>query len=325
MSRRPAIWISWERHRRSRDLACALSVPLHEIVSGGHRLWRGASCAARTVWLLLRVRPSLLFVQNPSVQLAYIACRLKPLLGYTLVVDRHSNFDFADTEHGLFNHLSNYTMRKADLTIVTNEAVAGLVQRKGGQVLILPDLLPSLRPSPPALPEAGTRIVYICSFLPDEPVEEMLGAAARLGQDFHVYVTGRVAKGFQTLTRAAPANVTFTGFLPEEEYVSLLSAADIVVVLTKRENTLLCGAYEGVSLRKPLVLSNHAVLRSYFKKGVVLTENAPDSIEAAIRKAARERDRLGAELAEFVPELKADWATRFERLKTRLGLADAAA
>jgi glycosyltransferase involved in cell wall biosynthesis len=174
------------------------------------------------------------------------------------------------------------------------------------------------------LPEARTRVVYVCSFLSDEPVEEMLGAAARLGEDFRVFVTGRVTKEFESLARSAPPSVTFTGFIPEEEYVSLLSAADVVVALTKRENTLLCGAYEGVSLRKPLVLSNQAVLRSYFKKGVVLTENSPDSLEAAIRKAARERDRLGAELAELVPELKADWASRFERLKARLGLADAA-
>ena len=325
MSGRRAIWISWERHRRSRELARALSIPLYEIISAGPRIWRRLICATRTVWLLVCARPSLLFVQNPSVQLAYIAGRLKPLLGYTLVVDRHSNFDFADTEHGLFNHLSNYTIRKADLTIVTNEVVAGLVEGKGGRALVLQDLLPALRPCAPAPPDARTRVVYICSFLPDEPVEEMLGAAGRLGEDFHVYVTGRATKEFEDLARSARPGLTFTGFIPEEEYVSLLCAASVVVVLTKRENTLLCGAYEGVSLRKPLVLSNQVVLREYFKKGVVLTENAPDSIEAAIRKAARERDRLGAELAELVPELKADWASRFEGLKSRLGLANAAA
>jgi glycosyltransferase involved in cell wall biosynthesis len=322
---RRALWVSWERHRRSRELARALSIPLSEIVVAGPRLWRSSSCAARTVWLLLRVRPSLLFVQNPSVQLTYLACRLKPLLGYTLVVDRHSNFNFADTEHGFFNHLSNYTLRTADLTIVTNETVAGIVQGKGGRTLVLQDILPTLRPRPLAMPKSRVRIVYICSFLPDEPVEEMLGAARRLGDEFQICVTGRVPKRFQNLARSAPGTVTFTGFLPEEEYVSLLGSADVVMVLTKRENTLLCGAYEGVSLRKPLVLSNQAVLRDYFKKGVVLTENTPEAIEAAIRKAARERVRLGVELAELVPELQADWASRFEQLRAQLGLIDAAA
>jgi glycosyltransferase involved in cell wall biosynthesis len=323
MSRRRALWISWERHRRSRELTRALSIPLHEIIVPGYWLWRSFGCAARTVWLLLRARPSLLFVQNPSIQLTYLACRLKPLLGYTLVVDRHSNFNFADTEHGFFNHLSNYTLRTADLTIVTNETVADIVSGKGGRALILQDILPALRPGPRGLPDPRTRVVYICSFLPDEPVEEMLGAAGLLGASFQISVTGRVPKPFQALAKGASANVTFTGFLPEEDYVSLLGAADIVVVLTKRANTLLCGAYEGVSLRKPLVLSDQAALREYFRKGVVLTENTPGSIAAAIQRAARERDRLGVELAEFVPELTADWTSRFEGLKARVGLADA--
>jgi len=222
--------------------------------------------------------------------------------------------------------MSNYTLRRADLTIVTNEAVAAVVESKGGRALVLQDVLPTLQPAASSLPEIRARVarvVYICSFLSDEPVEEMLAAAARLGEQFPVYVTGRVTKQFQDLARSAPPNVIFTGFIPEEDYLSLLGAADVVVVLTKRENTLLCGAYEGVSLRKPLVLSNQAVLRDYFTKGVVLTENTPDSIEAAIRRAVRERERLAGELSEFVPELRADWSSRFAGLKARLGLADA--
>jgi glycosyltransferase involved in cell wall biosynthesis len=324
VTRPRALWISWERHRRSRELARALDVPLVEIVSGGPRLWRSLSCAARTVGVLLRVRPTLLFVQNPSVQLAYLTGLMKPLLGYTLVVDRHSNFDFDDTERGLFNHLSNDSIRRADLTIVTNDTIADLVERKGGRALVLQDLLPTLRPGPRALPEAKARIVYICSFLPDEPVLALLGAASRLGEEYRVYVTGKVSKAYRDRVRSAPPNVTFTGFLAEEDYASLLGAADLVVVLTTRVNTLLCGAYEGVSLGKPLVLSDQVVLREYFTRGVVLTENTPEGIEAAIRNAVRERDRLSAEMRDLIPALRSDWGTRFERLRKRLGLTDAA-
>ena len=324
MSRPRALWISWERHRRSRELARALDVPLVEIVSDGPRLWRSLSCAARTVLTLVRARPRVLFVQNPSVQLAYLTGRLKPLLGYTLVVDRHSNFDFENTERGFFNYLSNDSIRRADLTIVTNDTIAGLVERKGGRALVLQDLLPTLRPGPRALPEATARIVYICSFLPDEPVMALLGAAERLGEEYRFYVTGKVSKPYRDRVRSAPSNVTFTGFLAEEDYASLLGAADLVVVLTTRVNTLLCGAYEGVSLRKPLVLSDQVVLREYFTRGVVHTENTPEAIEAAIRSAVRERARLSAEMGALVPALRADWDTRFERLRKRLGLIDAA-
>ena len=323
--RRRAVWISWERHRRSRELARELSVPLFEVVSGGGPHLRSLSCSLRTVGLLLRLRPSLLFVQNPSVQLAALASFLKPLFGYTLVVDRHSNFDFADTDRGLFNLLSNYTIRKADLTIVTNEAVQGLVETKGGRAFILQDILPRLEPDGVERPEGETRVVYICSFSSDEPVEEVVEAARLLDDTVRVYVSGRIAKTFLSRARSAPPRLAFTGFLPEHEYLALLGSADVVVALTKREHTLLCGAYESVSLRKPLVLSNHAALRNYFTKGVVLTDNTPSAIAAAIRTAVGDRSRLSAQMDELALELQADWASRFRRLKTLLGLDLAAA
>ena len=275
--------------------------------------------------MLLRARPSLLFVQNPSVQLAYVACRLRPWLGYTLVVDRHSNFDFADTEHGLFNRLSNHTLRHADLTIVTNEGVARLVESKGGRAVILQDALPSLNGGRAPSRSDRVEVLYVCSFSSDEPVRELVEAARLLGEGFRVHITGRVRDAYREMVSRAPSNARFTGFLPEEEYVSLLGQADLVVVLTTRENTLLCGAYEGVSLRKPLVLSDQEALRRYFRKGVVLTQNTPDSIATAIRAAARDRERLGRELSQLAPELTADWTARFEALRSRLGMADAGA
>jgi hypothetical protein len=79
-----------------------------------------------------------------------------------------------------------------------------------------------------------------------------------------------------------------------------------------------------VSLGKPLILSDQVVLREYFTKGVVLTENTPESIEAAIRKGARERARLAAEMGDLVPALRADWDARVARLRKRLGLTDGA-
>ena len=321
----PAIWISWERHRRSRELARALSVPLYEIVSRRGGGLRSIDCSLRTTALLLRLRPSLVFVQNPSVVLAALASFLKPVVGYTLVVDRHSNFDFSNTRHGLFNFLSNYGIRRADLTIVTNDAIQRLVEEKGGRALVLQDLLPHLAARNEAPRGGPHRVVYVCSFSPDEPVEEVLEAARLLDENVHVYVTGRVPGTFQTLARRAPATITFTGFLPEDDYVDLLGSSDIVVALTKREHTLLCGAYEGVSLRKPLVLSNQEALRSYFRKGVVLTENTPEAIATAIRAAVEERARLSAELDDLVPELQADWSSRFHQLKSRLGVGDATA
>src|SRR5687767_7871064 len=95
-----AVWVTWERQRRSIEMARALGVPLHMIEGGRNRAWRYVSVISRTLAMLARERPQVVFAQNPSVVLAVLVCALRPLFGYRVVVDRHSNFDFADTEHG---------------------------------------------------------------------------------------------------------------------------------------------------------------------------------------------------------------------------------
>jgi len=72
------------------------------------------------------------FVQNPSLVLASLACLLKPWPGYWLVVDRHSNFVFGQDGRSSqmrrsLSRLSGFTIRKAGLSVVTNRWLADRV------------------------------------------------------------------------------------------------------------------------------------------------------------------------------------------------------
>jgi hypothetical protein len=49
----------------------------------------------------------------------------------------------------------------------------------------------------------------------------------------------------------------------------MMRSVDATIVLSERENCLLCGAYETVASEKPMILSNKEALRNYFDKGAI--------------------------------------------------------
>jgi glycosyltransferase involved in cell wall biosynthesis len=246
--------------------------------------------------------------------LAALVCALKPLLRFRVVVDRHSNFTFADTDTGFRNRLSNYSLRRADLTIVTNDFVKRLVESKGGRAFVLQDKLPTLAAAARPRLEGRFNAVFVCTFSPDEPLEAVVEAARLLDSGVRVYVTGRRELLPEAVRARAPRQVVFTGFLPDAQYASLLATADVVLELTTRDHTLLCGAYEAVSLGTPLVVSRTDALMSYFHKGAVVTGNTPLQIARAIREAERRQTRLRQEVGELREELTRDWNERFAEL-----------
>lgn len=316
----PALWITWERQRRSIEMARQLDVPLHLIETGHRGLTRYWLSAWRTLALLRRERPRVVFAQNPSVLLAALVCAVRPLFGYRVIVDRHSNFDFADTDRGLLNRISNYSLRRADLTIVTNTFLERLVADKGGRGFILQDPLPVLASGPPMPLKGRKNVVFVCTYKPDEPVAEVLEAARRLPADVVVHVTGNDKRLPDALRATLPANVVLTGFLSQADYDRLMASANLVLELTTRDHTLLCGAYEALSVGTPLVISNMTALVEYFRAGVVVTTNDAPAIAAAIDTALAREDALRAEIATTLPVMVAEWRARFAALRTAAGL-----
>ena len=186
-------WITWEDHRRSRELAAAFACDYIAMDSARPYVLRVLDLGWRTWRLLVRRRPRLVFIQNPSLVLAALACTLKPLLRYRLVVDRHSNFELRTLTppapvRFMFNRLSRWTTRGADLTIVTNETLRVLTDAWGGRGFILQDKLPALAAAPMALARPGSHLVFVCTFSEDEPVAEVLEAARRLPDGITVHV-----------------------------------------------------------------------------------------------------------------------------------------
>ena len=169
-----AIWISWERHRRTSTLAEHFGIPLHTLLYSGPAPVRYLVLSIRATALLIRERPGVLVVQNPSIVLATLAVLLRPVFGYRLLVDAHNEAvePYANAG-GLFKRLSGWLLARADATIVTNAFLAEIVTRHGGRPLVLPDKVPEPAPgSRVALPNAPDAVL-IATFAADEPIEQI--------------------------------------------------------------------------------------------------------------------------------------------------------
>ena len=320
--RERCVWITWERQRRNRELAAALGCPLHEwgdvdAIPRGARKY--ATGLLRTVRLLLRRRPRLVICQNPSLVLAWALARLRPLLRYRLVVDAHNaGLMPLEGRSRVLNRLALAVQRAADLTIVSNSALAGIVTRNGGRAAVLADRIPSLPELPRRALPGRHNVLFICSYSPDEPYRAVFEAARRLGADYRFYVTGNPAKvGLDA--GALPGNVELTGFLPEEEYVALLRSVDVALDLTSRPDCLVCGAYEALSAGIPAVLSDSVALRAYFDGAAIFAGHSPAELAAAVAEAVSRREDIAAGLPALRRRRQEEWEKALGALRSALG------
>jgi glycosyltransferase involved in cell wall biosynthesis len=312
------VWMAWERHRRTLELCRFLGVQPVIFTSSLPRWSKHPWFLLRSLAYILKSAPRTLIVQNPSIFLTLAACLAHRCRRFRLIVDTH-NAGIAPEDPLLarLTPLYRFFQREADVTIVTNEELAGRVRRNGGRPFVLPDLLPE----PPATRKTPLRgrinIVFICTFGEDEPYREMFSAARRLPADIHLYVTGNPRKAPPQLLENLPAHLTLTGFLPELEYWTLLASADLAVDLTRRDNCLVCGAYEAVAVGTPLILSDFRPLREYFRRGTVFVANDAEAIRTGILVAIDRLPELRAEIRGQKEEIEKEWRRKggaFSRL-----------
>lgn len=322
MSKR--IWVTWERQRRNRTLSESLDAKLFEVVVDGGPLRRYLGCLATTLRIFLREKPSLIFVQNPSLILAAFAVAYGKLRRLPVVVDAHyAGIRPLDGKKAWANRLAGLIMRFADLTIVTNQGDHRYVGERGGRPFVVPDPMPHLKRAGTVRLRGRNNVLFVCTWANDEPYDHVISAARLLPDDTHVYITGN-PKGKQRRFEPMPANVVLTGYVTEEEYVAMLASCDVVVDLTTRDDCLVCGAYEAVAMGKAMVLSGTAALRDYFAGGGLYTDNSVADLAAKITEAIEKKAALMVAARELHEKRREEWLLTKQRLESLLADLDPA-
>lgn len=305
--------VNWERHRRMQGLCASLGVPLQEMEHGGGRIGRYLNLARRTLALIRERRPRVLIVQNPSIALAFFALLMRWFYRFRLVVDAHNEAvqPFIHTSWPI-PALARLLMRRADLTIVTNGKLAGVVTAAGGRPFVLPDCLPAVPLEVNTPPVAGDPmdVMVISTFAPDEPLAEIAAAAERLGDGFRFHVTGNDRKLDPEIRARLPGNVRLTGFLPEHDYWILMRDSHLVLDLTLMPDCLVCGAYEALAALRPMILSDSDATRELFGSVAVLSGASADEIAGSLQRARDSFAELTAAMPRGRDRFEADWRER---------------
>lgn len=304
--KRKVIWIAWERHIRTITICNYLDIDPIMFVSALPRFIKHPYFILKTFLVLAKYKPKNLIIQNPSIVLALEACLLGRYFNYKLIVDAHNGGIMPDdVTSTLLQNIYKYVQQSADITIVSNKYLGSIVRKNKGNPFILPDKLPNLKKYNKNV-NGRIKIVYICTFSPDDPYLTVLKACKLLPDGISVFFTGNYQKS-KVRRKKIPDNVILTGFLSDQKYWDLLKTADLIIDLTTRRDCLVCGAYEAVSTETPIVLSNSRVLREFFNKGAVFTELEASELARAIIKGIEKKEELQLDIKKLKNELNSKW------------------
>ena len=310
----PVIWITWEKQLRNRSLSNAIGAKLYELTSVKSRWLRYPHLLYKTAILFITTKSKTVVTQNPSLILALFANIFGRIVGKRVIIDSHNGGLFPlERKSIVLNCIAKLVLYTSAFTIVTNKVLARYVQKFGSKPIVVPDPLPGWDASSNIV-SGQKNIVFICTWANDEPYLEVIEAGYQLPEDIHVYITGNYKKKLGKLSVKLPKNITLCGFLSDEDYIDLLNSADAIMDLTTRKHCLVCGAYEGTALEKPLILSDTTALRDYFYKGALFTDNSPDDIANKLLMIFEMHD----ELAEGINFLKASIEISWQKRKKDL-------
>lgn len=311
------VWGPPSHGPRSRVFASELGIPIEFIYSTRRRgilvaPWKYTYQAVMTARVLMRRRPSLLFVQSPPSFAVLAAWFYGVVSGSRYVIDAHSGA-FLSAHWERPRWLRRFLARRALSTIVTNDRFAEQIRDWGGTANVLRDIPTVFPAGVPLSRDERFTVMVVSTFAADEPLDQIIEAARSL-RDVHFYVTGNVKRADPAVLEGAPENVEFTGFISDEVYYGTMSTADAVLCLTTRDNTMQRGACEALSMGRPVITSDWGLLRDYFSRGTVHVDSTAEAIAEGVRRMRADHERMSFEIRDLQRRQRDEWNDASEAL-----------
>lgn len=305
-----ALWITWEKQRRNHSMSLQTQARLYELsYPSKHRLLRYINLGLATLKIIAREKPSVVFYQNPSIALAALVTAYKKITAqqFSLVGDFHNAGVFPPVGQ----RLARWIAKNSDLVIVTNSSLQSVVEGWGAKSISIPDPIPDLPLHHQQAGESECKtysVLFICSWAEDEPIAEVISAARKILEanpdtPIGVRITGRPQLQRFVPDGKIPSNVELTGYLSDEDFEHELNRADAILDLTTRDNCMVCGAYEGVAVEKPMILSGNEATKNYFNKGVLFTDNTDDDLALKLTALLKNHAQLSQDIKTLKSEL----------------------
>lgn len=281
MSKDAWLWITWEHQVRNISMSRLMGCDYVELESKSSRMVRYFMLGWKTIRLLGSGKYEVIFFQNPSIMLGLICALYKKLNPACLFV---GDFHNAALEPGQLRFINAFIARTIDITLVSNRNLFAHVETMGGVPFAFPDPIPLPEQKNILPPGQASYILFISSWADDEPINNVLDAFIMSGlweNSIELRITGRVklAKLNKPREYYERYNIKFLGFVSESDYWQELANASLNIDLTTRDDCLVCGAYEAISVSAPILLSNNAASLDYFGKYARFTDNSVADIK----------------------------------------------
>lgn len=238
-----------------------------------------------TIYQIIYKKPDLVIVVSPPIFTVYIAVFIRSIF--------FRNFSiWCDLHNGVLRRewckwpFFSYVLSKSDLVISHNKYVKNKIDDAFNiSSVVITDPLFDCESSANYSQFMDTNRINILvpvSYAKDEPIKEILHASEELYKAYNFILTGNYLKMYSKID-VDNINATFTGYISNDEYKSLLNSSDIVMCLTKDPDIQMCALIESISCDKNIVCTDNPVNREYFSKyGCVFTDNNAKRIVNAI-------------------------------------------
>jgi len=309
------IWITWHYAARSRNMAQVLGIPIFEYFNTKNVLIRHTFSSVWTIWVLLRQRPKVIFLQLSFMLLNIVV--LYKFLSFgkvTIIADCHTKA-LRRKARGIFNYIfwpiKKFTFRFVNISIVSNIGMEKDIKQLHSHYFIIPDKIPVLKIN--KVESNEKYFVYISSFAVDEPFEEIFDVVKLLPKEYKFYWTGKISQN-KKFPQEIPNNLIFTDYISFEKYYELIANAEAILALTTEDDCLQSGAYEALAVETPMVISDTEALRNYFSNAAIYTKHDPHQIKEKLLEAANRKD----ELVENIRKIKKIRDEEFDEIINKL-------
>jgi len=271
----------------------------------------------RTFFWIIINRPRIIFTFNahPFITISAKIATWVTFKGH-VIPDLHTAA-ITDNYHGLQKILARWIWVKCPLLLIHNQESKDYLSKSipciQKKIFVLEDSIPLILKEKKNSALQKPICILISRFADDEPIEEFLQAIINI-TNCQFFITGNYNKANYDLSMYYSDNITFTGFVSDKEYLSLLNSSDFITILTKREMTLLSGGYEALALEKPYIISKTRTLIDYFDNSAIYTENTVTKIQESVNLMLEEIDERKKNVSTFKVEKVKQWEKKASEL-----------
>ncbi|MDH3267267.1 MAG: hypothetical protein OEM46_00290 [Ignavibacteria bacterium] len=329
------IFISWTKFSRHSDLlGQALGAEIFfidNLISSRGILWKlfflidYFSKSFRTLKIIWKTRPAVVFIQNPPSLTAIVVVFFSKIFNFKVVVDSHNG---AFERPWVSIPFHKWALDESDLVIVHNSELYNNLKRNPTFKDVKLKILNSRLSEFPGITKNQNGDPYmfvITSYSGDEPVFEMMEGIRLYILDnrteLKFKITGNFNKNPDLYRKYSQVkNIEFIGFVSEIDYNSHLVNAYGVISLSTRNDVQQFALMEAVGAEVPFISSKNSTNESLFNDRMILSENNALEIAAAIEKFVRERDRFYGNVLEIKRMQHDKWWRDFNEVKTFLSI-----